>query len=147
MRVATASKASRSQCYTGDQHQYAEGKASLLAYLRGAVHRHAEQWIVWAGKHTQPVLGEGVEVASGEAAGNIEQFSFDIYFQLTPCTTDIAFSVVNNSPGGDQVGGLEGHHRPSLSKRAEEMEQNIFNTEALKVKYEGLAGKPLDECL
>lgn len=50
--------------YKGYQNPLAETKSELLACMRAMVHKRANQWTVWAGEHSQPVVDDELGICS-----------------------------------------------------------------------------------
>lgn len=145
---------------------YGEWKAKLRVYFRATVHKHAYQWIAWAGEQHQPLVEDDLDLAFGGAAGEIKDFSRALHAQLVSTTTEHPFQLVHNCPGGNGLEAMRavirryeprtpGTKRAVLkaiitnppSRRAEEVERSLFKAEELMNEYEVLAGKPLDEDL
>lgn len=57
--------------YKGYQHQFGERKAKLLAYMRATVHRNVDQWIVWAGEHSQAIVEGEVDAYFGDGLEDV----------------------------------------------------------------------------
>lgn len=84
----------------GEQNVHAEWKATLLAYVRGVVHRNVDQWIERAVGQGQSNVEDNLDVAFGRATEEIKALSLTLHAQLVSNTTNHVFQLAHGCPRG-----------------------------------------------